>query len=160
MAIGLTLAVLAAGCGGGSAGSGAALTFDPCAPVALMMQAPATPEQQAGLAAAAALWNGAAGTHLTLDGPAPMPAIPVLFQAAASPDHGLYDGDRGMIFANDDLSGPQLAVTLAHEIGHAFGLLHVDASDRVSVMNPGNLSTAPTAGDAAQVATLWGACAP
>lgn len=65
-----------------------------------------------------------------------------------------------MIFINDDLDGQPLAVTVAHELGHAFGLVHVDPSVRASVMNPGNLSTPPTAADAAQVTGLWGACPP
>lgn len=93
-------------------------------------------------------------------GPDQVATIPVHFQTAAAPDHGLYDGQSGTIFVNDDLGGSALAVVLAHEIGHAFGLFHVAPSVRASVMNPGNLSTPPTAGDAAQVARLWGACPP
>jgi Zn-dependent peptidase ImmA (M78 family) len=136
------------------------LSFDACAPLALAPEPSATTAQTAGLSAAIASWNAVAGTHLTLAGAEPITALPVRFQAAAAPDHGLYDGARGMIFLNDDLSGSQLAVTAAHEIGHAFGLTHVDASVRTSVMNPGNLSTLPTAVDAAQVAGLWGPCRP
>ncbi len=110
------------------------------------------------MAAAVASWNATAATRLSVGGPAPSASIPVHFQAAAAPDHGLYDGQLGAIFVNDDLSGPSLAVVVAHEIGHALGLVHV--TDRASVMNPGNLSTPPTPGDAARVAALWGACPP
>ena len=152
---------VAAGCGDGAAGpTGPVLTFDACAPVALIPDAPPTDRQAAGLAAAVAAWNALAGTRLTLEAADQLPAIPVQFQKAAAPSHGLYDGQRGMIFINDDLDGSPLAVTVAHEIGHAFGLVHVDPSVRTSVMNPGNLSTPPTADDAAQVAGLWGACPP
>ena len=155
------LAALAAGCGAGTGGSaGPTLTFDACAPVVLAPEAPPTADQAAGLAAAIASWNALAGTRLSLAGTDQAATIPVQFQTAAAPDHGLYDGERGMIFLNDDLGGGALAVTAAHEIGHAFGLVHVDPSVRASVMNPGNVSTPPTAGDAAQVAGLWGVCPP
>jgi predicted Zn-dependent protease len=112
------------------------------------------------MAAAIALWNTTGQARLAAGGDASAASIPIHFQFAASPDHGLYDGQRGVIFINDDLSGDPLAVTLAHELGHAFGLVHVDPGARSSVMNPGNLSTAPTAADAAQVAGLWGQCPP
>ncbi len=122
------------------------------------MDPAAGPAQTDGLAAAITSWNAAAGTRLSVGGPGAAASVAVQFQTAAAPDHGLYDGQLGMIFLNDDLSGASLAVVAAHEIGHAFGLLHV--TDRSSVMNPGNLSTPPTPGDAAQVAALWGACPP
>ena len=38
------------------------------------------------------------------------------------------------------------------------GLVHIDPGSRVSVMNPGNLSTKPTSADAAQLTALWGSC--
>ncbi|MFL5307177.1 MAG: matrixin family metalloprotease [Polyangia bacterium] len=104
-------------------------------------------------------WNQAAGTQL-IAGPPPagMSAVPIHFQGAAAPDHGLYDAQSAQIFLNDDLTGPSLAVVTAHEIGHAMGLVHIDPARRVSVMNPGNLSTTPTSADAAQLTALWGSC--
>ena len=56
------------------------------------------------------------------------------------------------------LGGSAQAVTIAHEIGHAFGLAHVPAGERASVMNPGNLNIEPNADDAATLALRWGAC--
>jgi hypothetical protein len=128
--------------------------------VTVAIQGTATQPQSDGLAAAIALWNTTGQVRLAAGSDAGAASIPVLFQFAASPDHGLYDGQRGVIFINDDLSGEPLAVTLAHELGHAFGLVHVDPAARSSVMNPGNLSTVPTAADAVQVAGLWGQCQP
>jgi hypothetical protein len=48
------------------------------------------------------------------------------------------------------------AITIAHEVGHAMGLPHVDG--RPSLMNPGNLTLEPQPGDAAALVELWGAC--
>ena len=41
----------------------------------------------------------------------------------------------------------ELTVVIAHELGHAMGLQHVEPSARASVMNPGNLVTRPTPAD-------------
>ena len=62
------------------------------------------------------------------------------------------------MFINTDLAGAPLAVTIAHEIGHAFGLVHVPADQRTSVMNPNNLVVEPTAEDVDTLATRWGGC--
>jgi len=48
--------------------------------------------------------------------------------------------------------------SVAHELGHAFGLVHVPQSERTSLMNPGNISTPPTVEDQAALAALWGTC--
>ena len=62
------------------------------------------------------------------------------------------------MFINTDLSGGAQAVTIAHEIGHAFGLAHVPSGERASVMNPGNLNVEPNAADVATLALRWGGC--
>jgi hypothetical protein len=111
------------------------------------------------VATAASWWNAAAGARLSVAGAQPAPAgaaVPVSFQAAAAPSHGLYDPEHGAVLINDDLSGRFVAVTVAHEVGHAFGLVHV--SGRPSVMNPGNLDVAPNDGDVADLVSLWGRC--
>jgi hypothetical protein len=161
-----SLAVLAAGLGcGGAAPSGPAIVFDPCQPVALAADPTATSPALAGVAAGIALWNAAAGTHLTLAGGAetvtapmatPMATLPIHFQAAAPPFHGLYDAPDGQIFINDDLTDHQLAVTVAHEVGHSFGLVHI--TDQPSVMNPANLMIEPQAVDINTLETRWGPC--
>jgi hypothetical protein len=88
----------------------------------------------------------------------PSGAVPLHFQAAAPPSHGFFDPARGEIFVNVDLEARPLTVTIAHELGHAFGLVHV--TDRASVMTAGNLDVQPNVGDVAALVKLWGACGP
>lgn len=155
----LSTAAVALGCGAAPDAGGDKVTFDACAPLALVVDSSATATQQAGLQAAVEAWNGTAGTQLIAGSPvAGMSAVPIHFEGAAAPDHGLYDAQTAQIYLNDDLTGPALAVVAAHEIGHAMGLVHIDPGSRVSVMNPGNLSAPPTSGDAAQLTALWASC--
>lgn len=150
---------LGAGCGGASSDETvAAVTFDPCQPFVVVDDPAATADEQAGARAAATSWAEAAGARgSVIVGDAPAGALPVHFQPAAAPSHGFFDPARGEIFVNEDLSGRPLAVTIAHELGHAFGLVHVVG--RASVMNAGNLDVEPNADDAADLARLWGTCA-
>jgi len=119
----------------------------------------ATTTQAQGLADALALWRARGVTAFDAT---PAPGAPVLrleFQSAAAIFHGLYDDQAGVIYINDDLTEPAtISIVVAHELGHAFGLFHVPASERLSVMNPGNLAIAPTAEDQRAVEALWGAC--
>jgi hypothetical protein len=123
-----------------------------------VLDASATAAQRDGLSSALGLWNGVAGTQLVADTDTTAASVPIHFQTAASLDHGLYDAQTAQIYLNDDLTGPLLPVVMAHEIGHAMGLVHISRDARVSVMNPGNLSVTPTSADAAQLAALWGSC--
>lgn len=154
----------AIGCGAGNAlsGDGPDIAFDACAPLTLLTDAGLTDGQAAGIAAAMPLWNDRAGTHLMMGAdPQVVPGatgLPIHFQTAGAPFHGLYDAPSGQVFINTDLSGASLAVTIAHEIGHAFGLVHVPADQRTSVMNPNNLVVEPTPEDVDTLATRWGGC--
>jgi hypothetical protein len=175
----VALATLApgAGCGGDPGPSGPAVLFDACQPLVLLADPAATSAQSAGVAAGIGFWNAAARTKLTLasaadgasagplaasppeaaspDGGTPL-TLPVHFQQAAAPVHGLYDAPNGQIYINDDLTDHQLAVTLAHEVGHAFGLVH--RTDQPSLMNPSNLMIEPQPVDIDTLETRWGAC--
>jgi hypothetical protein len=127
----------------------------------------ATENQKAGARAAVELWNRGASTRLsvreaseaTADGAATSPApteLPLHFRQAAAPSHGYFDPLTGQILINLNLTAHALAVTVAHELGHAFGLVHV--SNRQSVMAPGNVDVEPTEGDIAELSKLWGTC--
>jgi len=144
--------VLAA-CGGASE-SELARTYDPCAPVTLAIGAEANAGEATGVDSAVALWRGMGVTGFETTGGE---TIAIQFQTAAPAFHGFYDPAAGVVYINQDLVDPrEIAIVVAHELGHAFGLVHV--SDRVSLMNPGNLTVPPTDGDAAALSALWGAC--
>jgi hypothetical protein len=135
------------------------LTFDPCKPLVVVPDATATDAERQGIAGALALWNSIAGSQLSTADAAPSDgtaSVVLHFQAAAAPFHGLYDAKTAQIYLNSDLAGGAEQITLAHEIGHSFGMVHI--SGRASVMNAGNLTVAPNAGDVSTLAGLWGSC--
>ena len=150
--------LFAVGCGDGGLESGDPVLFDACAPVPLVADTELTDAQAAGIRAAIALWNERAGTRLTLAVDRGEPGLPIHFQAAAPNFHGLYDAPTGQVFINTDLTGEALAITIAHEVGHAFGLSHVPAGQYTSVMNPNNLVVEPTLEDVDTLAMRWGSC--
>ncbi|MDQ3364013.1 MAG: hypothetical protein M3680_01095 [Myxococcota bacterium] len=136
------------------------VTHDPCVALDVTSTA-ATPTQAAGIADAVGLWR-AAGAPAIGGGGAGLPVvggatIEVRFEDAAPAFHGLYDDETGIIFVNERITDPDvIRIVIAHELGHAFGLPHVDG--RISLMNRGNLVTPPTAGDQHALETLWGRC--
>jgi len=132
-----------AACSGGGGDTTIDLTYDPCA---LTIVVDETGRQ--GVDDALALWG-----FTQADGP----PLAVTFEQAATAFHGLYDDERGIVIINSAIGDPAvLAIVIAHELGHAFGLEH--RSDRTSVMNSGNLATPPTADDRDAVNALWGPC--
>ena len=134
------------------------ITFDVCQPITL--RAPAvTADQAASLDDALAMWRGLGVSSISRDDFAADGAITLEFREAAPAFHGIYDGASAEIFVNVELGDrDQRAITIAHELGHAFGLAHVAATDRVSVMNPGNLTVRPDVGDQHALEAIWGAC--
>jgi hypothetical protein len=152
-----SVAVLAA-CSG-SDPSASAVAHDPCAPLAI--RAPdATADEQAGIEAALDLWRGRGVTAFTADAPAdPSSTITIRFESAAETFHGLYEPDQADVLINRDLAdATQRSIVIAHELGHVFGLVHIDPAVRLSLMNAGNLVTPPTAADQQALAVLWAAC--
>jgi hypothetical protein len=155
----LTLVVALAACGSSGDATTVATHFDVCAPI--LVDAPgATAEQLASLDDAIGMWNAQGVAQLARAAPGRSGAAVALhFQRAAGNIFGLYDDVDAVIYVNLVVEDPhQRAVTIAHELGHAFGLEHVSSAARASVMNPGNLSHVPDAGDAASLRTLWGVC--
>jgi hypothetical protein len=149
--------VCLAACGGTSTPT-IATTFDVCAPV--FVDAPgATAEQLGSLDDAIGMWRAHGVTRLTRSGTPDGLHVELRFQHAAANFHGLYDDAAAVIYVNLALTDEhQRAITIAHELGHAFGLAHVAADLRVSVMNPANLTSLPTDADTATLVGLWGLC--
>jgi hypothetical protein len=130
-------------------------TVDACAPLALVTAAP-TDLQRAGIEGAHMLWRYRGAPALGRRAGATME---VRFEDAAPPFRGLYDDREGVIYINTSIEVESaLSIVIAHELGHAFGLAHVPASERSSVMNPGNLTTPPNTGDQGAIESVWGVC--
>jgi Matrixin len=140
---------------------------DPCATLAIIAS-PATAVERDGITDALALWRerGVAAfdpaTGVTSPAPAPdaaPDAIEVHFDDAASVFHGVYDPDTDRVIINRGITDrATIAIVVAHELGHVFGLSHITASTRVSLMNPGNLVTPPTDDDQRTLEARWGVC--
>ena len=138
------------------------ITFDPCEPIAVLTPPDATEMATVGIDGALAMWTALRDWPIARASPdgdelGAAAIIQVVFQDAAHPFHGLYDDQHGVVYINTDLiDDHQRSVTIAHELGHAFGLFHIES--RPSVMNPGNVSLAPSEEDAAEIDALWGSC--
>jgi hypothetical protein len=143
-----------------SEGAGA---HDACAPLTIATAA-ATPAEQAGVDRALALWrdHGVSAFDAApagAPGAAPAVVIDIEFADAAATFHGVYDPATNRVLINRDLTDPAtVAIVVAHELGHAFGLVHVPPATRLSLMNPGNLVMPPTDADQQAVEALWGRC--
>jgi hypothetical protein len=154
----LPFGLLAAACGGTP--SGPAIHYDPCKPLVLVPAADARPEEVASTREAAAMWNALGLTRMSLEEVDGAEHIPVVFRDAPDAFRGIYEEQRGDVAVNRRLGDArQRAVVIAHELGHAVSLHHVDPSVRVSVMNPANLDVAPTGDDGSAMADAWGRCA-
>lgn len=139
----------------GSPPSGPAFTFDPCEPVALAAPG-ATAEQLASVDDAIALWRTRGIAAFAVSDP---PQVTIVFRDAAPALYGFYDDATATVYVNTALTdASERSITIAHELGHSLALVHVPAAQRASVMNPGNLTVAPTGDDVAALAQQWGAC--
>lgn len=135
------------------------LVFDPCAPLVLEAEEGAGEDEVAVIEGAIELWNEVADIEATTSGAQGARSLPVHFEDEVW-YYGRFDDARGRLeVATWIEDADTMAIVLAHEIGHAYNLYHVDPDERASVMNAGNLDTPPTEGDGEELTGLWGECA-
>jgi hypothetical protein len=131
--------------------------LDACRPTLLVPATDATAEERAGIAAAIALWGVVGGPATSMTDRSQSQSLAVGFQPAAPPFFGLYRPEQGDILVNRSLSEPTArAITIAHELGHAFGLRHVEG--RPSLMNRGNLQIPPGDLEVQMISARHGPC--
>ncbi len=139
--------------------------FDACEPLVVAPDEQLAPERLDSVREAVDMWNRTSGSRLVLEDDAgdelkDAPRLPLHFEKAAAAFHGFYDDEAVEIFINTELSDPnERRITVAHELGHVFGLYHVDPSERPSVMNNGNLEFDVMPKDVETLRATWGACA-
>jgi hypothetical protein len=148
----------AVGCGQAASDAPFETVYNPCRPLVVEAQAGVDPQESASLDAAIELWNAVGPLKLTREPVADAPTIPVYFEDGAAFMHGYYSDELGTVTVNHQLSPREHIITLAHELGHAFGLHHVERETRRSLMNPGNLHTGPTPADVKRLMGLWPEC--
>lgn len=153
------LLLVGAGCSADTDDRVLDITYDPC-DARVRTDADATSEELQNLDAAFELWNQSGGFRVQRSerGSAQEQPLVVHFRRSLGPFHGYYDDEAGEISIHRGLRDRAEAVTIAHELGHAFGLWHVKPSTRRSVMNPGNTTVTPTELDVESVRALWGIC--
>lgn len=158
--------VAVTGCSEG-APAGIQTVFDPCQALIIDIDVEANADQRGSVETGLGMWNTRADAALALPASLPdddvtqPPRIPLYFDRAGTAFHGFYDDVEGIVYVNDGIVDDRArSLTVAHEIGHAFGMVHVDPDDRPSLMNPGNLSVGLTEADVATLVDMWGACTP
>lgn len=136
------------------------ITYDPCAPLVLAPRADTTEEELASIDDAIAMWRAVGLEGLTREPVEGAPWILIGFDRAPMSFYGVYQDEYGDILINREMTDRrERAITIAHELGHAFGLWHVSRGERISVMNAPNLEVEPTAEDVDAVAAVWPSCA-
>jgi Zn-dependent peptidase ImmA (M78 family) len=133
------------------------ITFDPCQPLVVVPPAGITPAESQSLDDAIAMWHKVGMTQVSREESANAQHLTLRFQKALPAFFGIYLDKTGEVVVNTSLTDrTQRAITMAHEMGHAWGLFHIETSVRTSVMNKGNLTTRPLTADADAVLAHWG----
>lgn len=133
------------------------INYDPCLPLVVVPPANVSPAQLQSIDSAIAMWRSAGLAQVSRVESPDAQHLPVRFQKALPAFFGIYLDKTGEVVVNTSLTdSSQRAITLAHEMGHAWGLWHIEPSVRVSVMNKGNLKVKPLAADGDAILAHWG----
>jgi hypothetical protein len=155
--LGLSLTFSMIACGGGPALI--LNTHSACHPVQIIPDPKSNDDQKASMQDAADMWNKLGLTQLTLEPTLHAGQVPIRFEDAPPAFFGVYEDTIGEIVINTVVNERHArARVMAHELGHAYGLFHVDPSKRVSVMNPGNWKVEPTSADNQTLLDTWPDC--
>ena len=138
----------------------AAITFDPCSPLAVAVAPTIGEAERAGVDAAIAAWDARIPTQMVVQSGADSnPRLVVRFMTGSALRAVYWDDSGQIAISSDKLAPEEYPIAIAHEMGHAFGLPHIEPNERASVMNVGNVVLGPTEEDAADVAAIWPSCA-
>jgi hypothetical protein len=134
--------------------------YDPCSPLTLAVAADLGAPETRGIADAIAAWGHVLPVTIELGtGAQAADVLPIVFEAGDTFYRAIYWDALGSISISRDRLAPEdYGLAIAHELGHAFGLGHVDLEDRPSIMNVGNLEVVPGEADAAAVRARWATC--
>jgi hypothetical protein len=131
--------------------------FDPCARIVLAPAPDVTDQELDIVRSGLAMWSEVATNPFDIERDATSPQIAIRFADAALLVLGAYEDERAEVFINRRLAREVQAVTVAHELGHAMGLQHIE--DRASVMNRANETVLPNGEDRSALEAIWGDCA-
>jgi Zn-dependent peptidase ImmA (M78 family) len=129
-------------------------------PTAVVSASDATDDERASIQVALTMWQQVDGPNLSLQADQMDPGLQILrvgFERASLAAFGRYRPEYADVLINRNLLDPRgRAITIAHEIGHAFRLSHTKG--RRSLMNPGNLDVPPAPEEAQLIRTRRGPC--
>jgi hypothetical protein len=135
------------------------ITYDPCSPLSIAVLPGTEPVESKSVEDAIEAWSRVVPMQVEIRvGERDPGSLPIVFESDTY-YRASYFQNRGEISVDrHHLAPDDYAIAIAHELGHAFGLDHVAAEDRRSVMNVGNLTVPPTEDDAAALREQWKSC--
>ena len=134
------------------------IVYDPCAGIRVQAAPDTTEAELVAIDRAIEMWTQVADFHIARNPTRPFEQVlPIYFEEASLVFRGVYQDEIGDVVINRRLVDPdEQAITIAHELGHAIGLFHIETRD--SVMNSGNLVLLPLTTDVDALSELWGPC--
>jgi len=134
--------------------------YDPCSPLTIAIAPDVGEAETRGIEGGILAWSRVLPTQIVVGaGAQATDVLPIRFESGDTFYRGIYWDEVGTISISRDRLAPEdYALAIAHEMGHAFGLLHVPKDERPSIMNVGNLDVTPTEADVAAIRALWATC--